>query len=169
MISKAMAAAINKQINAELYSAYLYFSMSSYATHIGLKGGAVWFFVQAKEEMTHAQRFYNYLNNVGEHALMQAIDKPATVFKSLAHMFDEVLAHERKVTALIHALADMAVKEHDHATQTLLQWFVNEQVEEESNATDIVGKLKLAGNEGGALFMIDKDLGTRVFVPPPDL
>ena len=169
MIGKAMAAAINKQINAELYSSYLYLSMSAYATNIGMKGTAHWLFVQAQEEATHAIRFYNYLNNQGAHALMEAIAKPPTVFKSVLEVFESVLKHEQHVTALIHGLVDLAAKEKDPATAVMLQWFVTEQVEEESNATEIVGKLKLTGNNGGGLFLIDKDLAARMFVPPPDL
>jgi ferritin len=169
MVSKAMAAAINRQINAELYSSYLYLSMSAYATNIGMKGTAHWLFVQAQEEATHAMRFYSYLNDQGAHALMDAIAKPPTEFKSVLDVFENVLKHEKHVTALIHGLVDLAAKEKDPATAVMLQWFVTEQVEEESNATEIVGKLKLAGNNGGGLFMIDKDLAARVFAPPPDL
>jgi ferritin len=164
-----MAAAINRQINAELYSSYLYLSMSAYATNIGMKGTAHWLFVQAQEEATHAMRFYSYLNDQGAHAQMDAIAKPPTEFKSVLDVFENVLKHEKHVTALIHGLVDLAAKEKDPATAVMLQWFVTEQVEEESNATEIVGKLKLAGNNGGGLFMIDKDLAARVFAPPPDL
>ena len=169
MVSKKTAEAINKQINAELYSSYLYLSMSAYATNIGMKGTAHWLFVQAQEEATHAMRFYNYLNNQGVHVAMEAIKQPPVQFKSVLEVFEAVLKHEQHVTALIHGLVDIAAKEKDPATSVMLQWFVTEQVEEESNATDIIGKLKLAGNNGGGLFMIDKDLTARMFVPPPDL
>ncbi|OGV66767.1 MAG: ferritin [Lentisphaerae bacterium RIFOXYC12_FULL_60_16] len=169
MISKKMTVTINQQINAELYSAYLYFAFSSYASHTGLTGTATWFWVQGQEEMTHAWRFYNYLNNVGEHAVLDAIAKPPATFKSMQHMFEETLKHERKVTALINNLVNLAVQEKDHASREMLQWFVKEQVEEEKNVTDILGKLKLAGPGNGALFLIDKELGARVFVMPLDL
>jgi ferritin len=169
MVSKAMAAAINRQINAELYSSYLYLSMSAYATNIGMKGTAHWLFVQAQEEATHAMRFYNYLNDQGVHVKLEAIKQPPVQFKSVLDIFEAVLKHENHVTALIHGLVDIAAKEKDPATGVMLQWFVTEQVEEEANASEIIGKLKLAGNNGGGLFMIDKDLGTRMFAPPPDL
>ena len=167
MISKKMAATINRQITEELYSAYLYFSFSAYATHTGLNGAATWFWVQGQEEMTHAWRFINYLNDVGEHVILDAIAKPPSEFKSLTQMFEETLKHEKKVTALISALANLAEQEKDHASREMLQWFVKEQVEEEKNATEILAKLKLAGSAG--LFLVDKDLGTRVFVMPIDL
>lgn len=169
MIGKKTAEAINKQINAELYSSYLYLSMSAYATNIGMKGTAHWLFVQAQEEATHAMRFYNYMNDQGVHVKLEAIKQPPVQFKSVLDIFEAVLKHEYHVTALIHNLVEIAAKEKDPATGVMLQWFVTEQVEEESNAGEIIGKLKLAGNNGGGLFMIDKDLAARMFVPPPDL
>lgn len=169
MITKRTSEAINKQINAELYSSYLYLSMSAYATNVGLKGMAHWLFVQAQEEATHAMRFYNYLNDQGVHVALEAIKQPPVKFKSALDVFEAVLKHEKHVTALIHGLVDIAAKDKDPATGVMLQWFVTEQVEEEANATEIIGKLKLAGNNGGGLFMIDKDLAARMFVPPPDL
>lgn len=167
MISKKMAALINKQIGEELYSAYLYFSFSSFATFTGLNGAATWFWVQGQEEMTHAWRFMNYVNDVGEHVILGAIAKPPSEFKSLAQMFDETLKHEKHITACIGAIVNLANDEKDHATREMLQWFVKEQVEEEKNATEIISTLKLAGAAG--LFLVDKDLGARVFVMPPDL
>ena len=169
MLSDRMEKAINKQINAEIYSAYLYLSMSAYAENAGLRGVAHWLFVQMQEEMTHAQRFYLYLIRVGARARLAAIEQPPAEFKTTLNVFEEVLKHERKVTASINALADLAIQDKDHATGVLLNWFVDEQVEEESNATEIIAKLKLAGGKGEGLFMIDKDLAARVFVPPPDL
>lgn len=169
MISKKMTDALNKQINAELYSSYLYLSMSAWASFNGLKGTANWMFIQAREEMTHAWRFYNYINGQGQHAVLSAIAGPDTEFKSLKHVFEETLAHEKKVTAMINNLADLADKEKDHATEVVLQWFISEQVEEEGNAKDILDKLKLAGGDGSGLFMIDNELGARMFVMPPDL
>ena len=169
MISNKMTQELNKQINAELYSAYLYMAMSSYSSFIGLKGSAKWFFVQSREEMTHALRLYYYVISVGSHAVLGEIIKPQTTYKSLTNMFEETLAHEKKVTAMINNLVNLAVDEKDHATQVYLQWFVNEQVEEEANAKDILDKLKLAGEDGSGLFMIDNELGTRGFVFPPDL
>ncbi len=167
MITDKMAAALNKQINAEWYSAYLYQSMSAYATAQGLSGAANWLSCQAKEEMTHGMKIYDYLNSVGARVVLTAIDQPPTDFESVRDVFEQTLAHEKKVTALINGLANLARDERDHATEIFLQWFVTEQVEEEENANDILSHLKLAGSEGGGLFMIDKELGTRVFTPPP--
>jgi len=169
MISKKMTEALNKQINAELYSAYLYLAMSSHASFNGTTGTATWLFVQAQEEMTHAQRLYNYVNSVGEHAVLAVIDEPPADFASVTDYFEKTLEHEKKVTAMINELVNLAVEEKDHATEIFLQWFVSEQVEEEESANDILAKLKLAGDVGGGLFMIDKELGTRVFTPPADL
>jgi len=169
MISKKMRDALNKQINAELYSAYLYWAMASYSTVLGLKGAAKWFFVQGQEEMTHAARFYFYVNDVNEHAILDAIDKPQATFKNLQQMFEATLKHEKVVTSLINNLANLARQEKDHATEVFLQWFITEQVEEEANASEILAKLKLAGDNVGAMFMIDAELGARGFAMPPDL
>jgi len=167
MISETMAEALNKQVNAEWYSAYLYQSMSAYATAEGLNGAANWLSCQAKEEMMHGMKIYDYLNSVGARVVLTAIDQPPTDFESVRDIFEQTLAHEQKVTALINGLANLARDERDHATEIFLQWFVTEQIEEEENANDILSNLKLAGNEGGGLFMIDKELATRVFTPPP--
>ena len=169
MISDKMATALNKQINAELYSAYLYMSMSADALHGGLKGAANWFRVQAQEEMMHAQKFYDYVNSQGARVVLAAIDGPPDKFKTLQNMFEEALKHEQKVTGLIHKLASMARSEDDHATGNFLQWFVTEQVEEELNTSTIANQLKIAGNAPNALFMIDRELAARVFTPPPQL
>lgn len=164
MISEKMADALNGQINKELYSAYLYQSMSAYSAYIGLTGFANWFMVQYKEETEHATRLYNYVLEQGAQVKLQAIDAPPVKFESPLQMFEETLKHEQFITKSINELADLAVSEKDHATQIFLQWFVSEQVEEESNDNDIIAKLKLAGAEGNGLFMIDKELGARVFV-----
>jgi ferritin len=169
MISKKMVGTINKQINAELYSSYLYLSMSAYSTLIGLAGAANWFYVQSKEEMTHALKMFNYINDQGEHVELKAIDGPATSFKSLEHMFAETLKHEKVVTSLINNIVSQAKKENDHATEIFYQWFVTEQIEEEKNASEILAKVKLAGNNSGGLFMIDNELKARIFTPPVGL
>jgi len=168
MISAGMTEALNNQLNAESYSAYLYLSMSSYASYTGLKGAANWFAIQAREEMTHAQKLYDYVNSQGEHAVLKTIDGPPSEFKSLLHMFEETLAHEKKVTGLINGLANLAVQERDHATGIFLQWFVSEQIEEEQSAKDIAERLKLAGENGPGLFMIDNELAARIFTPPAE-
>lgn len=166
MISKQMTEALTDQVNAELYSAYMYMAMSSYASYKGYRGAANWFFVQAQEEVSHAQKIYNYINSVGEHAVMKAIEAPPAEYDSLQAMFEATLAHEQKVTALINDLANLAESEKDHATAIFLQWFVSEQVEEEENVNEILGQLDLAGASGGGLFMIDKELAARAFTPP---
>ncbi len=166
MISEKMAKEVNNQIREEAYSAYLYLSMSAFATNIGLQGTANWFFVQAQEEMTHAHKFYNYLNSQGQRVILQAIAQPPAAFKSALELFTLALKHENHITARINLLSDLAVKEKDHATQIFLQWFVTEQIEEEENATEIIGQLKLAG-DGSGLFLVDRELAARVFTPPP--
>ena len=121
--------------------------------------------VQYQEEMEHAMRFYNYIQEQGEQVILLTIDQPQTKFASPLAMFEKTLEHEKYVTKRINMLVDQAVKENDHATQIFLQWFVTEQVEEEANANDIMGKLKLVGKQGNGLFMVDKDLATRTFTP----
>ncbi len=162
MIGKKMTAALNEQINKELYSAYLYLAMSAQAEEQNLSGFASWFRVQAGEEVEHAMKFFKYLTEQGARVVLDAIAKPPVSFKSPADMFEETLKHEQKVTASIHALVDLAIKENDHATQSFLKWFVDEQVEEEANAADIVAKLRILGKDsGGALLMLDHQLGQR--------
>ena len=167
MLSKKMEAALNEQLNKEIYSAYLYMSMSAYSTYIGLKGFANWFMVQYQEEMMHAMKFYDYINNKGGRVKLMAIDAPPTEFQSPLDMFDKTLKHEQFVTKRINDLVDLAIKEKDHATNIFLQWYVTEQIEEEANDSDIIAKLKLVGETGEGLFMLDKELAARVFVPPP--
>ena len=166
MISEKIMGALNTQLNREMYSAYLYMSMSAHSTHIGLKGFANWFMVQYQEEMVHAMKFYDYINSQGGKVKLLDIEAPPTDFDSPLDMFEKTLAHEKKVTRLIHDLVDLAIAEKDHATNIFLQWFVTEQIEEEGNDNDIIAQLKLMGSEGNALFMIDKELAARVFVPP---
>ncbi|MBA4386527.1 MAG: ferritin [Verrucomicrobia bacterium] len=169
MASKKIVDALNSQINAESYSAYLYLAMSAWASVAGLKGAANWYFVQAQEEMTHAWRFYLYIQKLGQAVELQAIKQPPVEFKSLKHAFEETLKHEKYITSRINDLVNLARGEKDHATEVFLQWFVNEQVEEEENDMDILAKLKLAGSEGSGLFMVDAELAARMFVMPPDL
>jgi ferritin len=166
MISKKMSRALNKQLNNELYSAYLYLSMSSYANYVGLKGSANWFMVQYQEEMVHFMKFYDYLNSQGAHVQLGALDAPPAEFGSLLDMFEQALKHERLITGYINEWMDLAVGEKDHATQIFLQWFVTEQVEEEESAGDVIARLKMAGETGPGLLMVDSELAARVFVPP---
>lgn len=166
MLSKKMTAALNDQLNKEIYSAYLYMSMSAYSTHIGLKGFSNWFMVQYQEEMMHAMKFYDYINNLGRQVKLMAIDAPPTEFESPLNMFEKTLKHEQFVTKRINDLVDLAIKEKDHATNIFLQWFITEQIEEEANDNDVIAKLKLVGKKGDALLMLDKELAARVFTPP---
>jgi len=163
MLSKKMVNVLNEQINKEIYSAYLYMSMSAYSEYIGLKGFANWFMVQYQEEMTHAMRIYKYINDHGAQVKLMAIEKPPTEFESPMDMFEKTLKHEKFVTKSINDLVDLAIEENDHATQIFLQWFVTEQIEEEANDNEIIAKLKLVGKEGNGLFMIDKELAARKF------
>lgn len=163
MISKKMQTAINKQINNELYSAYLYLAMSAEATARGLKGSGNWFKVQFQEEMGHAMKFYNYLLSQGAEVELDAVEKPRVGFKTLLGMFEATLKHEQFITKCINGLMDLAVSEKDYATQTLLQWYVTEQVEEEGNDKEIIDMLRMAGASAGTTLMIDKQLGKREF------
>lgn len=167
MISKRLEEAINKQINAELYSSYLYGSMAAYLDHTSLPGFSNWMRVQVKEELTHALKFYAFLNDRGGRVLLQAIDGPPRDWDSPLAVFEQVYQHEKKVTRLINELMDLATEEKDHMARELLQWFVAEQVEEEASADKIVQDLKRIGDSGHGLLMIDRELATRVFNPPP--
>lgn len=166
MIGKVMEKAINDQINAELFSAYLYLSMSAYFESEGKPGAANWMKIQAMEEFTHADKFFNYINERGGRVNLTAIDAPQTKWDSYLGAFEAVLEHERKVTALINNLVDISYEEKDHAAKIFLQWFVEEQVEEEASASDIIDQLKMADDHSGSMLMIDRELAARVFTPP---
>jgi ferritin len=163
MISKKMQNAINGQINAELYSAYMYLSMSAYFTSQNLPGFANWMRVQAQEEVGHAMKLYGFVEECRGRVLLKAIDGPPTEWDSPLEVFQATLKHEQKVTGLINKLVDQAISENDHATRGSLQWFVDEQVEEEASADAIVQQLKLMKGAPGGLFMLDKELGARSF------
>ncbi|HIH95938.1 MAG TPA: ferritin [Thermoplasmata archaeon] len=161
MLKKRIEEALNEQINKEMYSAYLYLSMSAHSTHIGLKGFANWFMVQYKEEVTHAMKLYEYIHDQDGQVKLTNIEQPPTEFASPLDMFEKTLKHEEFVTKSINDLVDLAIKENDHATQIFLQWFVTEQIEEEANDKEIISKLKLVGEKGSGLFMIDRELAAR--------
>jgi ferritin len=169
MIKEKIEKAINKQINAELWSAYLYLSMASYFESASLKGFANWMWVQAREEVTHAMRFYKYVVERGGHVTLMEINKVPIIWNSPLNAFEETYTHEQKVTSLINDIVKLAETEKEYATINMLQWFINEQVEEESSADEIIQKLKLIGKDTSGLFMLDQELGTRVFTPPVDL
>ncbi len=164
MISAKMEKAINDQINAELYSAYLYLAMAAYFEEVDLAGCAKWMKAQTQEEMFHAMKMYDFVCERGGRVELFAIDAPPKEWDSPLSVFEHAYAHEQKVTGLINDLMELAMAEKDHATQIFLQWFISEQVEEEASANEVVQKLKLAGDHG--LFLVDRELGQRVFNMP---
>lgn len=166
MIKKKMQDALNGQINAELYSSYLYLSMAAYFESVNLKGFANWMRVQTQEELVHVMKFYDYVIGKGGKVKLSSIDGPPTEWKSPLDVFESTYRHEQKVTGLINKLVNLAVSEKDHATTNFLQWFVDEQVEEEASADKVVQKLKLVKDAPGGLLMIDNELAQRVFTPP---
>jgi len=164
MINKRIEKIINEQINAETYSSYLYLSMCSYAMSIGLPGMANWMKIQAKEELTHANKFFDWVHERGGKVTLRAIDAVPTEFGSVIETFEKVHEHEQFITDSINNLVDISIEISDHASRSMLMWFVDEQVEEEANVVNILDQLKLVDGKGQGLFMIDKDLATRVFV-----
>jgi ferritin len=161
MISKPLQDALHEQINFELFSAYLYLSMSAHFEAQNLPGFANWMRVQYQEETGHAMKFYKYVFDRGGVVTLKAISQPATKFKTPVDIFKQVLEHEKKVTALIHKLYELALKEKDYAAQSFLQWFINEQVEEEKNAADIIAMLEMVGDSPVSMIMADRQLGAR--------
>ncbi|MBW1998903.1 MAG: ferritin [Deltaproteobacteria bacterium] len=166
MLSKTMEKALNDQVNAEMYSAYLYLAMEAYFQSVGLNGFATWMRVQTQEELVHAMKIYDFINERGGRVTLRAIEAPPTEWDSPLGVFQAAYEHEQKVTGLINDLVDLSQAEKDHATHNFLQWFVGEQVEEEDSANKVVEKIKLVGEAQGGLFMLDRELGQRVFVPP---
>jgi ferritin len=166
MWNKKIEKAFNEQMNAEMYSAYLYLSMGAYFQSVGMPGFASWMRVQAQEEMVHAMKFFDHINERGGRVTLKAIDGPPTEWDSAAAAFEHVYEHEQKVTGLINGLVNLAIEEKDHASRSFLQWFVDEQVEEEDSASTVLDRLKLIGDSGNGLFMMDGELGQRVFTPP---
>jgi len=161
MITKRMEKALNGQINKEFYSAYLYLSMSAYCNKLNMPGAEHWFRMQYDEEVIHMTKMFDYVMQHGGEAHLLKIDEPPVDFGALTEVFETSLKHEQFVTKLINELLDIAVEEKDHATQVFLQWYITEQVEEEANVEEIVQRIRLAGDNGGALMMIDEKLGTR--------
>lgn len=168
MIKAEMAAALNEQVNREMYSAYLYMSMSGHAAKIGLKGFANWFMVQYHEEMFHAMKLYEYIQRQGEDVQLKAIAEPPSTFESTLDMFTQTLTHEQYITQSINDLMDLAVSLKDHATQIFLEWYVTEQIEEEENDNDIILQLKIIGDNPHALLMLDRELTARTVNVPTD-
>ncbi|BDH79438.1 MAG TPA: ferritin [Methanothermobacter sp.] len=168
MISERIEKALNRQLNAELYSAYLYLSMAAYYEASDLPGFANWMRVQAQEELTHAMKFFDYIVQRDGRVTLEMIEKPPEEWESPVDVSKHVLEHERKVTSLINDLVDLALEEKDHATYNFLQWFVAEQVEEEESAGELLRKVKLASESPASILMVDNELGGRVFNPPTD-
>jgi ferritin len=168
MLKENILKALNSQLNAELYSAYLYLSMEAYFESIDLSGCANWMRAQAQEELTHAMKLYDYIVQRGERVTLSTIEGPQIEWDSPVAVFEHVYEHEQKVTGLINNLVDLSVSESDHATNNFLQWFVAEQVEEEESASSVLQRMKLAGDSKSGLFMLDSELGQRVFTPPAD-
>lgn len=161
MISKNMQDAINDQINKELYSSYLYLSMAAYFANRNLPGFAHWMRIQEGEERGHAMKLYDFLIDRGGQVALKAMDAPPAEWKSSLELFKDVAAHEAKVTASINALYELALKEKDYPAQVMLQWFINEQVEEEKNAAEIVAQLEMVEARGTAVLMLDHRLSKR--------
>lgn len=168
MITKKMEEALNRQINNEIYSAYLYTAMSADSAFKGLKGFANWFMVQYHEEMLHAMKLYEYVIKMGGKVKLLAIQEPPAEFTSPMDMFQKTLTHEQFITKSIGELIDLARQEKDHATEVFLQWYITEQTEEEENDNDIISQLKLIGSDTAALFLLDKDLAARIVSVPTD-
>ncbi len=166
MISEKMQLKLNEQIQKEFYSAYLYLSMEAYFASQNLNGFANYFHVQAQEERDHAMMFFNYINHVGARVKLGQIDAPKNDFSSIEEVMRLTLEHERFVTGSIYSIVDLALEERDHKTNAFLQWFVTEQAEEEANAENNVNKVKLVGNDGRGILMLDAELAQRVYAPP---
>lgn len=161
MISEKMQKAINDQINAEFYSSYFYLSMSAYCESVNFKGFAEWFRLQAEEEKTHGFKLFDYLQERGGRVILKPIEGPPTEFKSVQDTFEQTLEHERKVTSLINNLYKLAMEENDYPSQSHLQWFIDEQVEEEATAEDILNQIKMVEGKTGSMFYIDRHVARQ--------
>jgi ferritin len=165
MLTKKIQKGLSAQLNHEFYSAYLYLAMSAYCTHKDFNGAANWLKMQYEEEHMHATKIYNYLVEQGVHVSLKEIAKPPKNFGTLLNVFELSLEHEQMMTGRLNDLSDLALKEKDHATYNLLQWFVNEQVEEEASVSEIISKIKLVKKDGFGLLMIDNELNKRATPP----
>ncbi|MCL2114835.1 MAG: ferritin [Methanobrevibacter sp.] len=163
MVSKKMEKELNKQLNAEMYSGYLYLAMAAYFEDFDLSGFANWMRVQAQEELSHSMRFYDYVVRRGAKVTLEAIEKPDFEWNSPVEVFDHVLSHEKVVTDLINDLVNLAIEENDHATNNFLQWFVAEQIEEEESAAAALNKVKMANEASNGMFLVDSEFASRVF------
>lgn len=164
MLDKKMETALNEQINAEFWSAYFYLSMSTYFEERGLSGFANWMRIQFLEEQSHALKIFDYVTERGGSVKLMPIAKVDDTWTSVLHVFEETLKHEQLVTGMINNLMDIAIEIKDHATKSFLQWFIDEQVEEEAGVNEIIDQLNMFEGKGHGLFMMDKEMKTRVFV-----
>lgn len=165
MLSKNLETEINKQINRELYSAYLYLSMSAHFYADDLDGFGNWFRIQAQEERDHAMKFFDFVIDKGGNVELDAIEKPNTKFNSIKEIFELTLSHEESVTKYINGLMDLAIKENDHSVKSFLNWYVDEQVEEEATASKLLNQVKRIGDNPNAIIMMDKELASRQYTP----
>lgn len=165
MISDKMQLALNKQLNRELFSSYLYLSMATYFDSLTLSGMENWMKLQAEEEHEHSMKFFDFIQKIGGRVILESIDKPQSDWESPQKAFEDALAHEEYITKNINELTDLAIAEKDHSTKTFLQWYVDEQVEEEAIANEIVQKFKLIGESKSGLYMLDSELGKRTVSP----
>ena len=157
MLNKDLQDAINVQIRNEYYSSYLYLSMSAYCDSKNFPGFASWLRRQSNEELSHAMRLYDYILERDGRVILDAIDQPPSEFGTLLEIFEQVLEHEKEVTTMINKLYELAIANNDHATSVVLQWFIQEQIEEEKSASDLVEQLKMAGDNSAALLMLDRE------------
>jgi len=165
MVSKNMELALNQQLNRELFSSYLYLSMSTYFESINLIGMSKWMRLQAEEEHSHSMKLMDFIKKIGGRVMLEQIEKPQIDWESPQKAFEETLAHEEFITKHINVLTNLAIDERDHSTRTFLQWYVDEQVEEEAVANEIVQKFKLIDGSKSGLYMLDQELGKRIISP----
>ena len=166
MLSEKLTDKLNEQIKNELYSGHLYLSMAAYCASIDLDGFTNFFVVQEQEERFHAMKFFHYIIEQDKDVKIYGLDQPQIEFKSLENVIDAAWKHEQKVTKLLYEIMEIAIAEKDYATQNFLKWFIDEQVEEEAGMLNLLKKIRLVGEKGHGIYMLDKELMTRVFTPP---
>lgn len=166
MLAKKLEEVLNEQINAEIYSSYIYYAMSAYFESVNLRGFAQWMHVQAQEELVHADKFFRFICDRGGRVALKAVQAPKTEWASAIDAVSEAYKHEQYITGRIYNMVDMALQEKDFATKTFLDWFVTEQVEEEANADKILQDLKLVQQSSQGIFLLDREVGTRTFSMP---
>ena len=164
MLNKKIEKAMNDQINAEFWSAHLYLSMSAWLSEQNLPGFSNWMYIQYKEEDTHALKFFRYVNERGGRVKLQSVAEVPSEWKTPLEIFQQTLDHERVVTSGIYKIMELALAEKDYATVSFLQWYINEQVEEEATAEDYLNKLKMIEKNPAGMYAMDKELGARAFV-----